>query len=102
MIYSLFGFQYALAPPHSAFTPRVASSRAASRAAAALMNTPAGGDENLAAPPAIEQLENMFALESTADAGKPTLLASTRPGKHSGRDADVHPSAQRWPTRPKK
>ena len=67
MIYSLFGFQYALAPPHSAFTPRVASSRAASRAAAALMNTPAGGDENLAAPPAIEQLENMFALESTAE-----------------------------------
>ena len=67
MIYSLFGFQYALAPPHSAFTPRVASSRAASRAAAALMNTPAGGDENLAAPPAIEQLENMFALDSTAE-----------------------------------
>ncbi|MEC8564930.1 MAG: hypothetical protein VXY90_13765, partial [Pseudomonadota bacterium] len=30
-------------------------------------NTPAGGDENLAAPPAIEQLENMFALESTAE-----------------------------------
>ena len=67
MIYSLFGFQYALAPPHSAFTPRVASSRAASRAAAVFANTPAGGDENLAAPPAIEQLENMFALESTAE-----------------------------------
>ena len=67
MIYSLFGFQYALAPPHSAFTPRVASSRAASRAAAVFANTPAGGDENLAAPPAIEQLENMFALDSTAE-----------------------------------